>query len=202
MIHEIQKKLKAPKGQYNQFGKYKYRSCEDILEAIKPLLQPDWFLTLNDEILNIGDRFYVKATATLSNGEKSYEASALAREALNKKGMDEAQVTGSASSYARKYALNGLFCIDDERDPDTKDNTQQNNVTIRPSQILEQKKKIIWGIVASLTDGFKDQESLVDIYAYLEVENGQKIKGEKDEKILQRWINNLKKYQEVYSDNK
>lgn len=202
MIHEIQKKLKAPKGQYNQFGKYKYRSCEDILEAIKPLLQPDWFLTLNDEILNIGDRFYVKATATLSNGEKSYEASALAREALNKKGMDEAQVTGSASSYARKYALNGLFCIDDERDPDTKDNTQQNNVTIGPSQILEQKKKIIWGIVASLTDGFKDQESLVDIYAYLEVENGQKIKGEKDEKILQRWINNLKKYQEVYSDNK
>lgn len=112
--------LKAPKGQYNAFGKYKYRSCEDILEAVKPLcVKYDVLLTITDDIVLIGDRFYVKATATVTNLEgASVSASALAREEDTKKGMDGSQVTGTSSSYARKYALNGLFCIDDTRGAD------------------------------------------------------------------------------------
>lgn len=117
----IQNELKAPKGQYNSFGKYSYRSCEDILEAVKPLLSSyDCILTLSDEITLVGERYYVKATAVLMNdtGERA-EVSAYAREEADKKGMDGSQITGAASSYARKYALNGLFCIDDNKDSDT-----------------------------------------------------------------------------------
>jgi hypothetical protein len=122
-LNKIQKELKAPKGQKNTFGNYNYRSCEDILEAVKPLLG-DAVLTIQDEIVLIGDRYYVKATATLTEDEKSISTSAFARESLDKKGMDSAQITGATSSYARKYALNGLFCIDDTKDADTKDNTE------------------------------------------------------------------------------
>ena len=121
-VSKIQAELKAPKNQFNKFGGYKYRSCEDILEAVKPLLG-GLVLTISDEIIMMGDRFYVKATATLGDGETSVSNSALAREALTKKGMDESQITGTASSYARKYALNGLFLIDDTKDADTMDNS-------------------------------------------------------------------------------
>lgn len=117
-LSDIQKNLKAPKGQYNAFGKYKYRNCEDIMEAVKPLLG-DLALIVSDDIQLIGDRYYVKATATLSDGEHSVSVSAFAREALDKKGMDDSQITGATSSYARKYALNGLFAIDDTKDADT-----------------------------------------------------------------------------------
>ena len=116
----IQSSLKAPKNQRNNFGGYNYRSCEDIMEAVKPLLKEvNCSLTLSDEIVQVADRIYVKATATLKTplGE-TYQNTAFAREALAKKGMDESQVTGAASSYARKYALNGLFCIDDTKDAD------------------------------------------------------------------------------------
>lgn len=117
-LSRIQKELKAPKGQFNKFGNYKYRSCEDILEAVKPLLG-DCCLTISDDIILIGDRFYVKATARLALSNEDYiENSALAREALDKKGMDESQITCASSSYARKYALNGLFAIDDTKDAD------------------------------------------------------------------------------------
>jgi hypothetical protein len=130
----VQQKLKAPKNQYNSFGKYNYRSCEDILEGIKPLLaEVKAIVSLNDTIEMIGDRFYVKAEATFidtENGEK-HTVSAYAREDHDKKGMDLAQVTGSVSSYARKYALNGLFCIDDTKDSDATNNhgkdQQQSN---------------------------------------------------------------------------
>lgn len=107
----IQSELKAPKGQYNSFGKYKYRSCEDILEAVKPLLKAhECALNLCDDIVNVGDRYYVKATARITNASgESATATAFAREDFDKKGMDGAQITGTASSYARKYALNGLF---------------------------------------------------------------------------------------------
>ena len=117
---EIQKNLRAPKAHRNEFGGFNYRSAEDILEAVKPLLfEQACILTLTDEIILIGERYYVKANATLTNFEgKSITVSALAREEAQKKGMDAAQITGAASSYARKYALNGLFCIDDTRDPD------------------------------------------------------------------------------------
>ena len=117
----IQSKLNAPKNQRNNFGNYNYRSCEDILEALKPLLkETGCVLNISDEIQQVSDRIYVKATATLTTPDgKTYQSSAFAREPLTKKGMDDAQVTGSASSYARKYALNGLFCIDDNKDADT-----------------------------------------------------------------------------------
>ena len=121
-LNEIQQKLKAPKNQYNDFGKYKYRNQEDILEAVKPLLGEST-LIIEDEIVNIGERYYVKATATLRDGEESVTATACAREAEIKKGMDESQITGATSSYARKYALNGLFLIDDTKDADTSDNS-------------------------------------------------------------------------------
>ena len=119
MLSKIQSLVKAPKGQVNKFGNYKYRSCEDIVEAVKLVINPlGYYLTITDEIISIGERIYVKATATLSNGEHTYTASAYAREEETKKGMDAAQITGSASSYARKYALNGLFAIDDTKDAD------------------------------------------------------------------------------------
>ncbi len=125
-LRTIQQELKAPKGQTNTFGGYKYRSCEDILEAVKPLLDKNKVaLLIKDEMLQVGDRYYVKATATLIDEADGGEvwATALAREEETKKGMDASQITGAASSYARKYALNGLFAIDDEKDADTRDNS-------------------------------------------------------------------------------
>jgi len=126
-LAEIQAKLKVPKGQKNKFGDYPYRSCADILEAVKPLLG-NCILTLTDEIKNIGNRFYVEATVNLSNGSDIISVNALAREAEIKKGMDQAQITGSASSYARKYALSGLFAIDDSKDDDTRDSEDSETI--------------------------------------------------------------------------
>lgn len=117
---KIQQELKAPKNQYNDFGKYRYRSCEDIFEAVKPLLKElDLTLVMEDELYYIGDRYYIRATAILSDGKDSIRTSAFAREEETKKGMDGSQITGASSSYARKYALNGLFLIDDVRDSDS-----------------------------------------------------------------------------------
>lgn len=118
----VQAELKAPKGQFNGFGKYNYRSCEDILEAVKPLLAKyKALIVLNDDIVLVGDRYYIAATATFYDIESdgSIEAKAYAREDKTKKGMDEAQITGSTSSYARKYALGGLLAIDDTKDSDS-----------------------------------------------------------------------------------
>lgn len=118
----VQHELKAPKGQYNSFGKYKYRSCEDILEALKPVLgKHGCTVTLSDEVVQVGERFYIRATANIldcESGEREFNT-AYAREDAEKKGMDGSQITGTASSYARKYALNGLFLIDDTKDADT-----------------------------------------------------------------------------------
>lgn len=126
-LMRIQDKLKAPKSNYNSFGKYKYRSCEDILESVKPLLAEEGLtLTLSDEIEQIGDRYYVRATASLYENDNLIEiVSAYAREEDTKKGMDASQITGTASSYARKYALNGLFLIDDTKDADTDEYASQ-----------------------------------------------------------------------------
>ena len=125
-LAEIQSKLKAPKGQMNSFGGYRYRSCEDILEAVKPLLG-EATLVVCDDMVQLGERYYVKATAQLSVNGEAITATAFAREPESKKGMDESQITGAASSYARKYALNGLFAIDDTKDADTQDNRPQAN---------------------------------------------------------------------------
>ena len=117
VLSKIQKEMKAPKSQFNAFGKYKYRSCEDILEAVKPFLNGT-VLYVSDEMVLIGERYYIKATATLRNGDEAVSVTAYAREEAEKKGMDSSQITGAASSYARKYALNGLFLIDDTKDSD------------------------------------------------------------------------------------
>lgn len=126
----VQSQLKAPKNQWNDFGSYYFRSCEDILEAVKPLLRAEGLLlTITDDIVVLGDRFYVKATATLTDGEQSLPCQAFAREEASKKGMDGSQVTGTASSYARKYALNGLLAIDDTKDDDTLNNGKNTDTT-------------------------------------------------------------------------
>jgi hypothetical protein len=134
-IHEklaaVQAALKAPKGQVNKFGGYKYRNCEDILQAAKPLTTSHGLvLTISDDIVEVAGRVYVKATATVSDGKDSIVTTAYAREEASKKGMDSSQLTGATSSYARKYALNGLFCIDDTKDADSADNTQHETKAV------------------------------------------------------------------------
>lgn len=141
----IQTKLKAPKSQYNSFGKYNYRSCEDIVEAVKPILsENECTLTISDDIVMVGNRIYVKSVATITNkqGEKE-QCSAFAREEETLKGMTAPQITGSTSSYARKYALNGLFCIDDTQDPDSDKIPQQDKIPDKKqSPNTKQEKKI------------------------------------------------------------
>lgn len=159
-LEAIQKELNAPKNQYNSFGKYHYRSCEDILGAVKPLLN-GCALIVTDEIQMIGDRFYVVATAKLTDGKETVEAKGYAREELQKKGMDASQLTGATSSYARKYALNGLFAIDDAKDADAtndhgkraaQQNQQQNQQptqqqsVVMDAAVLETAIEVIYGI--------------------------------------------------------
>lgn len=144
-LHEkllvIQTKLKAPKGQYNKFGNFNYRSAEDILEAVKPLnTEQGLLLTITDEIKEVGGRIYVVATATVSDGTDELKVSAFAREPENKKGMDESQITGATSSYARKYALNGLYAIDDNKDADTDEHKQQQENAPKKQQAQKQQQ--------------------------------------------------------------
>lgn len=170
----IQQTLNAPKGQYNKFGGYSYRSAEDILEAVKPLLQ-NVTLMVSDEIVLIGDRYYVKATATLSDGEDSISATAFAREEKEQKGMTAGQLTGATSSYARKYALNGLFCIDDAKDLDTdayaKQTGQQPRQQKNPPKQQPQQPKAPLNpdeVLARFCDAAAkapDEKALKDIFA-------------------------------------
>jgi len=148
---KIQKTLKAPKNQYNSFGKYKYRNCEDILNAVKPLLPENITTYTTDEIVLIGDRYYIKSYAVFTDGTNKVEVNGFARESLTKKGMDDSQITGTASSYARKYALNGLFDIDDSKDADTDEHTNQTKAEINPDLLLvikeattEEELRKIW----------------------------------------------------------
>lgn len=147
-LGQIQAELKAPKGQFNDFGKYKYRSCEDILEAVKPLLKKyGLFMTISDRMVEVGGRIYVEACATLFGIDNPKEipqisVTAYAREEESKKGMDASQVTGAASSYARKYALNGLFCIDDTKDSDATNTGDPPTVTTYEKAVLPPSKHI------------------------------------------------------------
>ena len=176
----VQNELKAPKDKRNNFGGYNFRSCEGILEAVKPLLQAQGLmLTIKDEVVNIGDRYYVKATALLddisSNGEIA--VTALAREEETKKGMDASQITGTASSYARKYALNGLFLIDDTKDADTdefhrttQENGQKTNVATQPNQPPAKKIALTQKIVDEKLKFIleqTDKETVKNIYLNL-----------------------------------
>ncbi len=162
VLSEIQQKLKAPKSQYNQFGKYHYRSCEDILETVKPLLN-DATLIITDEVVHIGDRFYLKATATISKPPECVSVSAYAREPLAKKGMDESQITGAASSYARKYALNGLFCIDDTKDADTeKPQNVNGDHKVTPQKPTSTEQLALDAICESLREVAFGEDKIVD----------------------------------------
>lgn len=134
----IQGKLKAPKNRYNKFGNYKYRSCEDILESVKPLLgEYGILMTIHDDMVSLGERIYVKAVVTVRKGVDSICNTAYAREDETKKGMDGSQITGTSSSYARKYALNGLFLIDDTKDADT---DEYHAVTNQPAKVTAAKQ--------------------------------------------------------------
>ena len=163
-LSAIQSALKAPKGQTNKFGGYKYRSCEDILEAVKPHLnQHGLILTVTDEMVDVSGRVYVKATAVVHNGDgQAVQTSGFAREEETKKGMDAAQITGSASSYARKYALNGLFCIDDTKDSDATNNHGRtapgrvNAPAVSKEKLASAKKQIAKG-KGGLTDEEMEQ---------------------------------------------
>lgn len=142
---KIQWELDVPKWQYNSFGKYKFRSTDDILWAVKPLLTKyECFLTISDEIILIGDRYYVHATATLSKGDKSISVKALAREANEQKWMNDSQLTGSTSSYARKYALSGLFAIDDEKDSDSTNTHEKEEKKDTPTREKKNWKTPEW----------------------------------------------------------
>lgn len=164
----IQNKVKAPKGQFNSFGKYHYRSAEDILEAVKQVVNPmGYSITISDTIVNVGDRYYIKATATLSNGKETWSTDGYAREEESKKGMDGSQVTGASSSYARKYALNGLFALDDTKDSDATNTHGKEpakeapnpSVTISAEELSEVKR---------LLDECGDFASLLEIWDDIE----------------------------------
>lgn len=183
-IVAIQSELKAPKGQYNSFGKYNYRSCEDILEGVKPLLAKHGLvLTIQDSIDLIGDRFYVKATATITDGKEQLSTSAYARESLDKKGMDASQVTGATSSYARKYALNGLLAIDDTKDADTMDNSkkpvQQTQETVYNWQTLKAR---------ATQDGISEEELVNYVTETFKVSKPSELKQEHYQQAF-NWVN-------------
>lgn len=170
VLTEIQNELKAPKNRTNKFGGYKYRSCEDILEAVKPiLLKHDATVTIRDDIEAIGGRVYVKATVTFWTASESTEVTAYAREAETKKGMDDSQITGTASSYARKYALNGLFLIDDTKDPDT-DEYEERTYTRRGEKAAKQPQEdsIRQNMEQYIADNY-DAENMSKILAYYNV---------------------------------
>jgi hypothetical protein len=139
---KIQSELKCTKSQYNSFGKYSYRNAEDILEAVKPLLSKyNATMYITDEVVEVGSRIYVKATVTLSDGKETITASAYAREPETRKGMDDSQITGATSSYARKYALNGLFAIDDTKDNDTNELREEREERVAYEEKQAKKSK-------------------------------------------------------------
>ncbi len=163
---KIQAALKVPKSQFNKFGKYNYRSCEDIVEAAKPVLAENkCYLSLSDEVVAVGDRVYVKATAKVINKDGVVaESTGFAREAINKKGMDDSQITGTSSSYARKYALNGLFAIDDTKDADSDEHKIQADNAPKPKIINEQQLTVLVDLVAAT------ETDMVKFCAWLGVE--------------------------------
>lgn len=164
----IQTELKAPKNLYNSFGKYKYRNAEGIMEAVKPLLKKyNCYLTLCDDIHMIGDRYYLRATATFVNKDgKSVVVTALAREDDNKKGMDGSQITGTASSYARKYALNGLFLIDDTKDADTDEYANETAAKAKKAKKAAPATIVTSGLQAALNEcnAAKNKDELMAVW--------------------------------------
>lgn len=162
---KIQSELKAPKGQFNKFGNYNYRNCEDILEALKPILKNvQAVITITDELVNIGDRYYIKSTVTLSDLEDEISTTSYAREEETKKGMDASQITGSASSYARKYALNGLFAIDDTKDSDATNDHEKPPQKPTDPKIDEIKLNTLIAMLYKLDDVEEYTKKLLSYY--------------------------------------
>ena len=183
-LTKIQTELKAPKSQYNNFGKYKYRSLEDIMEALKPLLKEiSACLVVEDDIKMVGDRIYVVAKATLldADSDDSISAQAMARESEQKKGMDESQITGTASSYARKYCLNGLFAIDDTKDADSMDNSHDNRPTA--SKANDTDKARLW---AEFKSACNTQE--IDAVEFLEFTGTDMSDKNKVHNAVNKWL--------------
>ena len=172
-LSAVQRELKAPKGQRNSYGGYNYRSCEDILEAVKPLTSNfGLILVISDEIEQVGERYYIKATATLSDSTGSYVSNtAYAREELTRKGMDASQITGAASSYARKYALNGLFAIDDTKNADDtnkgQDEPKQPKEPTKAQDEPKQPKEPTKAQATKQLQGAKTVEELKELFAAL-----------------------------------
>lgn len=169
-LMHIQTEIKAPKNLYNSFGNYKYRNAEGICEAVKPYLtKENASLVLHDDLVNVGDRIYVKATACLIDNEsgRTVEVAAFAREALSKKGMDDSQITGTASSYARKYALNGLFLLDDTKDADTDENRiERENRQEEKKTISKTEAKALYAML---------QNRGIDVNDFMAEKNIQKL---------------------------
>ena len=193
----IQAKLKAPKGQYNSFGKYKYRSCEDILEAVKPLLaETKTILSITDQMEVVGDRIYVRAEAHLKDCEDASSLGeiitvAYAREEEAKKGMDSSQVTGAASSYARKYALNGLFCIDDNKDSDSTnvgDKGKTSGKKAEPAKEAEMISSENIMSIKNIIDKYPDSKLMDQIKVRFKVEDIKYLTKEKGQKCLKMLI--------------
>ena len=191
----IQSKLKAPKGQYNSFGKYKYRSCEDILEAVKPLLaETKTVLCITDQMEVVGDRIYVRAETHLKDAEDSSSeivTVAYAREEESKKGMDSSQVTGAASSYARKYALNGLFCIDDNKDSDSTNAGSSGKTSAKKPESKEPVEMITSENVMSIQniiDKYPNSNLFEQIKTRFKVDDAKGLTKEKGQKCLKMLI--------------
>ena len=160
-IAKIQLELKAPKGQWNDFSKYNYRNCEDILEAVKPLMN-GLFMFISDDVKAIGDRAYICATVSITDGKETVSNTGYAREALVKKGMDDSQITGSTSSYARKYALNGMFLIDDTKDADSMDNTAQSTSKPKPKPKSKPESFKLDATAQQWIDAAKQDKAVLD----------------------------------------
>lgn len=194
-LSKIQEQLKAPKNRVNTFANFNYRSCEDILEEVKPICRDNGaVLVVTDDIVNLGDRYYIKGIATLidlENPEDRIQGQAFAREALDKTKMDDSQITGTASSYARKYALNGLFNIDDTKDADTDEFVKVMNKENKPEKIDERKNK---ALVSSIENaGIKD-EKVMEILKQFGYENTKDI-------LLKDYMKIVNKFKELKEVN-
>lgn len=189
LLNNIQQVLVAKKNQFNKFGNYKYRSAEDILEAVKPLLGKG-ILTIADDIMFIGERYYVKATITLKSEGEEVTVSAYAREPLARKGMDESQITGAASSYARKYALNGLFCIDDMKDSDS------DKEPLVPKEPTKAEQKIVEMICLILEKQTKKIVSRKKVGGFFLMEQGAYPSKANKTAVAAKWIINLNRESE------
>lgn len=191
-LNKIQTELKANKGQYNDFGKYKYRSCEDVVESLKPHLSEHCLvLLMADEIVNIGERFYIKATVRLTDGENEIVNTAFAREEESKKGMDGSQVTGASSSYARKYALNGLLAIDDTKDSDATNTQGKDDKPEKAEKEPKVDDKALETITELIALSESDLDALLRYYKVKSLKEMTQKQGEHCKKVLNQKLDKL-----------